>query len=59
MYNLELIGLVLGVFGSLWLLLIIMFSILGGRILIQLKNPITKEFENITDVTINHKHKGT
>lgn len=52
---LEFIRLLLELFGLGWLILIIMVAIFGGKVLIKLKNPITKEMEEITNVTIDHK----
>jgi hypothetical protein len=43
--------LVLAIFGGGWLFTILLISILGGKVLIQIKNPLTKEIDNITDVT--------
>ncbi|MBZ9537223.1 hypothetical protein KGR20_24085 [Cytobacillus oceanisediminis] len=49
------IELLLAIFGGGWIFVILIISILGGRVLIQIKNPLTKEIDNITDVTFNSK----
>jgi hypothetical protein len=46
------------VFGLGWLLLILTVAFLGGRVLVEIKNPITKSMDSITDITINHQNKN-
>jgi hypothetical protein len=58
MVFMKLLEIILEVFGLGWLILIIMIGILGGKVLIQLKNPITKKLESITDITIEHNEKN-
>jgi hypothetical protein len=49
-----LIRLIFETLGALWLLFIIMLGVFGGKVDIQLRNPITKKFDTITDITIEH-----
>lgn len=52
---LELIRLFLELFGLGWLFLILMIAIFGGKVLVEIKNPFTKNMDRITDVTIDHQ----
>jgi hypothetical protein len=54
-YILKLVSLLFELFGLSWLLLIVMVAILGGTVVIKIKNPFTKEMESITEVTIDHE----
>jgi hypothetical protein len=54
---LEIISFILMVFGLGWLLLILTIAFLGGRFLIEIKNPFTKSMDSITDITIDHQNK--
>lgn len=49
----------LALFGLGWLLLIILMGFLGGRFLVQLKNPFTHKMESITDVAIKKESKSS
>ncbi|WP_181444531.1 hypothetical protein [Bacillus sp. 03113] len=55
MNNLEIILLLFGIYGLGWIILLILLWIFGGRVLIQLRSPITKKLESITDIIINHE----
>jgi hypothetical protein len=54
---LEIISLILMVFGLGWLLLILTVAFLGGRVIVEIKNPFTKRMDSITDITIDHQIK--
>jgi hypothetical protein len=53
----KFISMALEIFGFMWMLLLILFAIFGGRILIQFKNPTTKKLERITDITLHLETK--
>lgn len=41
---------VLAIYGLAWLLLFLAVSIIGGRIVVEIKNPITKKTDSIVNV---------
>jgi hypothetical protein len=45
-------------FGLGWLLLFLTIAFLGGRVLVEIKNPFTKNMDSITDITIDHQNKN-
>lgn len=49
-----LIRLLLETIGTSWILFVIMLGVFGGKVEIQLRSPITKRLEMVTDITIEH-----
>ena len=50
----TIIKLILEILGLGWAFLFIIIGILGGSVDIKIVNPVTKKFDTLTDITINH-----
>lgn len=51
----NILRILLEVFAVLWLLTIVTIGVFGGRILIKVRNPFTKNMDTITDITFDGK----
>jgi hypothetical protein len=50
--NLNILRLSLEILGTGWIVLIAIIGICGGSITVKIRNPITRDIDTVTDITI-------